>query len=608
MAKKDTLASRDRLRELTLDNGNFSRKDAIQFNKEFPNLSIEKIEDFLKKEFPGNRKFQDFREQNAVNGKPLSFREGLKKIFEIEGVEVRENIKDPKLGKTEPDPGPGPGAAPGAAPGAGQTEPTFKSPLNNKDLQADLVAAMKSGGKYSQFVNVIKRHENVNLGNVTEFLKANYGEDVMGNYRTKQGIDGLAGALQNAFDEARGTVKTVDENDNELVDVGPPNPPGIQDPPELDMDVPGGEPDDGTTGDGSYKKDWKNFLANKLEDGELGRKGIHKALKRFGVKPRKIANFLESEYTDADVMSGFLEENKGSTLLDAIRDVAKHGKKPGTEPEPETIREKEAGEASQFYEKPEDLYKNISKDSYSDIKKDLQTRAGFYKDLFSGEGGKETVDGDVKYNISPETAKTYLEQINLDATQRMKINPEKYGRNRGKKIFEKVEMPDGTKRKVFTGAYSVDKELKDNFSLAERYDGGEKMRKKMFKELRINFKEERMSQKKELRKGSDATRYLTGFGSGDGFTFNQQNLKGFMRYGKEQREAVYEAARELGIKTPKLKGERAINATLRSISSTQKNIPTYDDYLSDFATAVKKKRSEQSNLTKKRAEMPELKT
>ena len=50
MAKKDTLASRDRLRELTLDNGNFSRKDALQFNKEFPNLSIEKIEDFLKKD------------------------------------------------------------------------------------------------------------------------------------------------------------------------------------------------------------------------------------------------------------------------------------------------------------------------------------------------------------------------------------------------------------------------------------------------------------------------------------------------------------------------------------------------------------------------------
>ena len=124
MAKKDTLASRDRLRELTLDNGNFSRKDALQFNKEFPNLSIEKIEDFLKKEFPGNRKFQDFREQNAVNGKPLSFREGLKKIFEIEGVEARENIEDPKLDKIKggvtPDAAPdaAPGGAPGGAPDA----------------------------------------------------------------------------------------------------------------------------------------------------------------------------------------------------------------------------------------------------------------------------------------------------------------------------------------------------------------------------------------------------------------------------------------------------------------------------------------------------------
>ena len=346
-----------------------------------------------------------------------------------------------------------------------------------------------------------------------------------------------------------------------------------------------------------FQKNWKNFLADKLEDGQLGRTGIHKALKRFGVKPRKIANFLESEYTDADVMSGFLDENKGSTLLDAIRDVAKHGKKP----EPETIRETGAGESAQFYEKPEDLYENIDKDSYPAIRKDLETRAGFYRDLFSGEGGKETVDGDVKYDISPETAKTYLEQIKLDATQRMKINPEQYGRNRGKKIFEKVEMPDGTKRNVFTGEYSVDKELKDNFSLAERYDGGEKMRKKMFKELRINFKAERMSQKEELRKGSDATRYLTGFGGGDGFEFNQKNLKGFMGSGKEQREAVFEAARELGIKKPKLKGERAINATLSSISSTQKKMPTYDESLSDFAAARKNKYSEQSTFTATKA-------
>ena len=421
---------------------------------------------------------------------------------------------------------------------------------------------MESGGKYSQFVNVIKGHENVNLGNVKDFLKANYGEDVMGNYRTKQGIDGLAGALQNAFDEARGTEK------------------------------PGDEPVDGTdegegAGEGSptWDKEWKNKLAGLLgDDQSLGTNGLTKFLEQFpDVAAEDFDKFLTKNFPDASILEGFAGENEYGNLTDLFKGFK------------DNLNDPDFGDPDDVT----DEFDDYNKDDYNNLKKKVKDKAGFFEALYSGEGGKNTDKDGYQYDISGPQAKAYLQQLAISATQRMEIDPREYGRTKGATpVMETIKLADGTKVERFSGKWNSDLGKLDNMSLAERYDAGNKTdgikhdtRKQMFKELSANY--DNFADKmvdKLADKNAPATKYLTGFGTDKdgnaefGYDHAKANLKALRATQEDDRTKVKQAAKALGVQKINETTEDAIERLTGSITGIRDSMDLGGT--SDFKTSL----------------------
>ena len=231
----------------------------------------------------------------------------------------------------------------------------------------------------------------------------------------------------------------------------------------------------------------------------------------------------------------------------------------------------------------------IEKSDYPHLRTDLQTRGKFYEALYSGQGGKETTDVS-SFDISKKEAKTFLKQLELDATQRMQINPKKYGRTKGKKIYETIKMPDGSEVKQFTGEYEADLSKIARFSNAEKYDAGGDTRRQMFKDLRSNFTTERDRQKERLANSNDPTRFLTVFGQGDKAAFDEDRLKQFMDTGSAQREKIRGAAKRLGVKSLGESNTDAINRLSKSITDNA-TVDSFADLRSDFMTKKQNIRS-----------------
>ena len=308
---------------------------------------------------------------------------------------------------------------------------------------------------------------------------------------------------------------------------------GFKADPNLVGEVPGGKDNDNAGGkdnDNAGGKD--NGNAGRDNDGNAGGKDDGNA---GGKDKPKV--WTREEVLALDLKWAFLDEAQRAAFDNNKSDFGEARIEAGLKDGPGPTTDIE-----------DPLDDEVDKNDYTGARNAAIARSNFYDKLYAGEAVKET-SGDMNINWTADQSKSYLEQLKLDATQRMKINPKEYGYTKGaEKIFDEITLSDGTKVKHFTGRYASNPDNVDRMRDAEKYDAGGDIRKSMFDDLEAPFAEWRRKEKDKLKEedNTNPMKFLTSFGDG-GFGFKKDRLKGFMDTQDQRRNDLLKTAKALGI-------------------------------------------------------------